>query len=524
MIYLREKLVKYLKEDKESLFFLLWLIWMSIYYGVRMFLLTPWYDELYTYYYFISKGPIYAAIHWPLPNNHVGYSVLSGFLNFLGNSAISLRGISYLCALCNLILLYVISRKHFAKGFSLLAVFLYSCLNLVNQLAVQGRGYTLAVTCHLVAVLMLHYICLSHKQNDKKKIIYYVIFSLSLTLGLYTLPSSVYWVIPICLIGGFFLLMKKEWVTLKKLFISSIVAAVNTTVLYGIIWLAIGSNLLTKDENSIYYGLGHVRIICSSPLQAAKTGIGYMLATPYIQSVERKGFFARLWDWMYTLLEHFYPKIGLLLLSVLLMGIILLVICGYRSYKAKDNNKFFISAYILIMIITLPCFLIVQCVLPYFRVFSYIGIPVILLICIVIQIIFYKFHLAEHIKAVVPAGLTFIIAIVLLLSKDYNREYGTAEYYAGDAYKKVDVTEMENICVTDCYQQYLLKYYFNIECESTVIEGTDCILLHREMADEVFDGFRWEFYHTYDTIPWDYIKNNMILQYKNEEYELYIKK
>ncbi|MDE7133455.1 MAG: hypothetical protein K2O65_16970, partial [Lachnospiraceae bacterium] len=65
------------KLDIEATVFILFILGLAVYYGWRMFALTPWYDELYTYYYFISRGPVYAAIHWPLPNNHIGYSVLS---------------------------------------------------------------------------------------------------------------------------------------------------------------------------------------------------------------------------------------------------------------------------------------------------------------------------------------------------------------------------------------------------------------------------------------------------------------
>ena len=49
---------------KQHWVFLLFLFSISVYYGIRMFSLDPWYDELYTYYSFISKGPIYSAIHW----------------------------------------------------------------------------------------------------------------------------------------------------------------------------------------------------------------------------------------------------------------------------------------------------------------------------------------------------------------------------------------------------------------------------------------------------------------------------
>jgi hypothetical protein len=82
--------------DRRKVNFLLLftVLCFAVLYGVRMFVNHPWYDELYTYYSFISRGPFYAAIHWPLPNNHIGYSVLSGFLNYLGNPTIALRGVS----------------------------------------------------------------------------------------------------------------------------------------------------------------------------------------------------------------------------------------------------------------------------------------------------------------------------------------------------------------------------------------------------------------------------------------------
>ena len=70
---------------KEHIACILLITFMGIIYIYNMFANKPWYDELYTYYYFISRGPIYAAIHWPVPNNHVGYSVLSAFLDFFGN-------------------------------------------------------------------------------------------------------------------------------------------------------------------------------------------------------------------------------------------------------------------------------------------------------------------------------------------------------------------------------------------------------------------------------------------------------
>ena len=142
-----------------DLMFGVFLAGMSVYYGYRLFALTPWYDELYTYYYFISEGPLYAAIHWPLPNNHVGYSVLSAFLDWLGNPYIGLRGVSYLCALANICLLYRLTGKYIGRYYAFITVILYASMNLVNQLAVKGRGYTMGITCLLVAWQCMILIC-----------------------------------------------------------------------------------------------------------------------------------------------------------------------------------------------------------------------------------------------------------------------------------------------------------------------------------------------------------------------------
>lgn len=94
------------------------------------------------------------------------------------------------------------------------------------------------------------------------------------------------------------------------------------------------------------------------------------------------------------------------------------------------------------------------------------------------------------------------------------------EYYAKDALAHADVEEKGVLCVTDCYQQYLLRFGYGIECENMQVEGADLVLVHREMELQEPDAFRWEFYQNYETIPWEYIKG-MNIVYENEEYTVY---
>lgn len=525
--------------SKKYLFWGLFVV-MAIYYGYRMFALTPWYDELYTYYCFISKGPLYAAIHWPLPNNHVGYSVLSGILDYLGNSYIGLRGISYVCALGNMYLLYRIAGKYMKDWIALATVILYISMNLVNQLAVQGRGYTLGITCFLVAWSCMIQIC--EQEREAKK--FYVIYVLALVLGLYAVSSNVYWVVPLCLAGGCYLLIKgtiecrqEKCAILKtesikkliRLVIASLVAALGTLALYATIWVAIGSNLLVKDETSNYFGMSHVQMILKAPFAAIGRGIEYMLATPYIQSEERAGFAGRLWDWIITLSGYYYNSLSIVIMMVWIIGIIFLFYKLSKEIRQEKSINMLLYLILIMGILLIPICLLIQCKRPYYRVFTYGGVLLAMLLGVLIG------NALEYIrekKSGERAGKGIYIAALLLIAvfgvkcigfSGYNNQYGMNEYEIQDAFSHADIEHWENFCVTDCNQEYLLYFLYGIRCENREIEGADVVLLDKRMTDPDFDEMIWEFYHYYDSIPWKYIEQNMTLTYENENYVLYTK-
>ena len=70
-------------------------------------------------------------------------------------------------------------------------------------------------------------------------------------------------------------------------------------------------------------------------------------------------------------------------------------------------------------------------------------------------------------------------------------------------------------------QQYLMKFLYDITCENTQIEGAELVLLDKRMLDPGFEEMVWEFYHYYDTIPWDYMEDSMEPVYENESFVLY---
>ncbi len=530
-----------MKSDKlkEIVWYFLFAL-MAVYYGYRLFAFTPWYDELYTYYYFISKGPIYAAIHWPLPNNHVGYSVLSAFLDFFGNSYIGLRGISYICALANMTLIYRISGRYLKGWMPLNTVILYVSMALVNQMAVQGRGYTLGITCCLLAFYCMADIC--EGERPKKRV--YIVYTLSLVLGLYAVSSNVYWVVPLCLSGGLFLLIKalrqaagekrfllktQSGKRLISLIAASLSAAFGTILLYASIWVSIGSNLLVKDETSSYYGMGHIKMILSAPFAAMARGMEYMLDTPYIQSEERAGFSGRLWEWIKTLADYYYHLLAPLVILILGAGCVFLVFRVIRIMRKGEGNRLLLYLFLTAGILFVPAVLLIQCKRPYYRVFTYGGVYLALLLGVFLSdgVDFLCKKVSDAGKKQIISAAVFAVILMFgvkcLAFSGYNGQYGDREYETAKAFSAVNIKDYENFCVTDCNQEYLLYFLYGIRCENREIEGADMVLLDKRMCQPDFDEMVWEFYHYYDTVPWDYIEKNLTKVYDSENYVLYAK-
>ncbi len=514
--------------NREDVVFCLFFLMMAVYYGRRMFLLTPWYDELYTYYYFISRGPMYAAIHWPLPNNHVGYSTLSACLGIFGCAPVALRGVSYLCSLGSLVLLYRISKKYLTEGIALVPAFLFAGMYMVNQLAVQGRGYALVTFCYLMAVTSL-YAIVAEKKNNKCN---YIVFGTALVIALWAIPSSLYVVMPICLIGGFVLLLDRDYNRLFKLVIVSLISAVCVAGLYAILWLAIGSNLLSKTPDGPFYTAGHIDIILHAPLRALWEGIGYMLDTPYIQSMTREAFWGQAGHWLKTLFGlQLSPGAGLLgngMCALLLAGLLTASVCLLRRPK-----KVFWEWYFVLTAVLLAVSLVIQCKLPYQRVFSFLGVWAALLTGWLAENLFavlgklsdarFKRGVGDGIRkggkilVYAAAGVSWAFALADMTA------YSMRDELIVDAYEQIEIEDTDIIAVTDCDQEYLLLYLYGIRDEQITrnIEEADIVLLDKALLGKPY-GYReapeeWKFYLTKEDVEakCSYIEENMNQVYEN---------
>ena len=508
------KLKKYLQ---DNVVFSVFAVCMTIYYGYLMFAMNPWYDELYTYYSFISRGPIYAAIHWPVPNNHVFYSVLSAFLDFFGNAYVGLRGISFLASVCNLLLLYGLAKKILDKNLAAGCVMLYAAAFQVNNLSVQGRGYTLTIFFYLISLHCLYEICAGgEKKRD------YVIYALALTGGLYAIVSSTFWVLPVCVAGGLYLLYQKKYKTLLRLVTASLIAACMTFFLYTIIWLAIGSNLLCKNPDSIYYGIYQVNIILKAPLTAMKTGMEYMLATPYIQGDSRSYIIKELYSYLSGVFSLHYLSMGEALTLFLFSGTVLAMIYFAVSGRKNKGSAFF-SIYLIVSGIMLPLMLIIQSVQPYYRVFAFFSVPLSLLMVCILQVLIHH-NQDQELKKYFYRGcmvLMLIFCIFTLKKEDYQAQYAGRESEIAKLFQGEEVT---SICYMDDFQKYVLKFYYDAEPAEAYVGEAQYVLMPKAVMQKDYEIPAWPDLYGYDNVEWEKLRENYTEIKESDNYFLYLKK
>jgi len=511
------------------------LIGLSVIYIYSMYNNKPWYDELYTYYYFISRGPIYAAIHWPVPNNHMGYSVIAAFIDYIGDGYWGLRGLSVICSVWNAYLLYRFCKKISTKHY-LIVIGCFLGSYLTYSLSFQGRGYALTTTCLLLAMNAMADIAMG-----EDKVRFYFIWIGALAWGLYTIASSTYWVIPVCITGGLYLLLTKQYKKLAKLIIASVIAAIITFGMYSMVWLAIGSNLLSKDELSSFYGIYQLDIIKQAPFAALNRGMQYMLDTPYIQSIDRKEVIGGLWGYFCSLFDQYYSYInsgfGILINMVYILAVLkaLVSLISYiRSKKRKEADanedatgtagKLMRSIIIAVFGIVIPLMLIIQSVNPYLRVFSFFAVITGIMLHYMLE------GILEFIGHFLKAGekklniigriseiVVFVIALVAIMVFTFSI-LDEGEYpisladRENDIYNALEVAEpvtdsMDKVYYTDDFQKYILKFYYDLEPEEVSLEEADYIMFSNAFAQGE-EQSEWPMLITTDSFDMSYFEDN----------------
>lgn len=570
---------------RENALFCLLFCGMGIYYLWRMFSIPPWYDELYTYENFIDRGMIYSMIHWPLPNNHVFFSALSAVLNKLGSPYLGLRGISFLASMGSLLLLFRILRKAVPANMAAAGAALFAAMYNVVQQAAQGRGYALSGFFLLAAVNCLYEICVpetggvyaasagngrehgkgGQKDEDgikgdmtkraweingrklkQQKLVqrkmnrrfwYYAGFAACLTGGLYTIASNLYWVVPVCMAGGLYLLFSGKYKTLFRLIGASLAAALTTFGLYTIIWLAIGSNFLVKEEAGPFFGKGHFYVLLHDPFAAFSRGMQAMLSDPNIQSIDRSRFNSEFILYLERVANQVYPNGGRILLVLTAVGLVLALLLCIRAFRRKDMPVFFLALYTVVLTVMVPAFLTVQCVFPYLRVFTYMGSVLAMLFVLMV------YAGAEAVRSLIvkrkgtevlarmgkaaafvfaAAGILFAVYSCRLPA--YNAGYDSRDNHIYAALKQLDEQEVDTVLVGDVYAR--LNLYFHIyRCRGKELvmdyEQPDYVLMDKVQTGPEGESLVWPYEMNTQDFPWEWIEEHMEVVFEDDSYIAY---
>lgn len=570
---------------RENALFCLLFCGMGIYYLWRMFSIPPWYDELYTYENFIDRGMIYSMIHWPLPNNHVFFSALSAVLNKLGSPYLGLRGISFLASMGSLLLLFRILRKAVSANMAAAGAALFAAMYNVVQQAAQGRGYALSGFFLLAAVNCLYEICVpeaggvyealagngrehgkggqkdedgikggmikrARNKNGRKikqqkfkqrkinrRFWCYAGFAACLTGGLYTIASNLYWVVPVCMAGGLYLLFSGKYKTLFRLIGASLAAALTTFGLYTIIWLAIGSNFLVKEEAGPFFGKGHFYVLLHDPFAAFSRGMQAMLSDPNIQSIDRSRFNSEFILYLERVANQVYPNGGRILLVLTAVGLVLALLLCIRAFRRKDMPVFFLALYTVVLTVMVPAFLTVQCVFPYLRVFTYMGSVLAMLFVLMVyagaeavRSLIVKRKGTEVLArmgkaaAFVFAAASILFAVYSCRLPEYNAGYDSRDNHIYAALKQLDEQEVDTVLVGDVYAR--LNLYFHIRrCRGKELvmdyEQPDYVLMDKVQTGPEGESLVWPYEMNTQDFPWEWIEEHMEVVFEDDSYIAY---
>lgn len=204
------------------------------------------YDEWYSYRHF-SSAPLATTISfYPGTNNHVFYNLIAHFFVW-PHSLVSffMRLPSVIAAILTIWYLYKLCKNYTSNFSAWLVVLAYSTSYNVILYAVEARGYAFVNLFTVLAIEQAVQFCA--KAPGIKN---YLKFAVVQALGLFTVPTFIYALVPIYLFLSFYFLISAQY---NRLFSVALLAGLSilvSTILYGPIILSGGLETLLHTTST----------------------------------------------------------------------------------------------------------------------------------------------------------------------------------------------------------------------------------------------------------------------------------
>jgi len=260
---------------------------LVVFYFVRSIVSVIYYpidfDEADTYMLFSSQGPLVSATFYPLPNNHILFSIITSVTTLLPGDPVYLLRLPLIPigVLC-MFLLYAFLKKHFTEEAALIGLSFFIASYPVVLYSFLARGYLLLLFCYIGALYAIFQITISY---DNRKRFYYLL-TVSSVAGFYTIPSFLYAFAGLLLFALFYLLFQKRIRDLFRLLQATFITALVTMLLYIPVLISVKWELLKPYLNPVYE-----RSTMAQSFQATYSVLGQTFLTASVPLALLTGFF-----------------------------------------------------------------------------------------------------------------------------------------------------------------------------------------------------------------------------------------
>lgn len=223
------------------------------------------FDEADTYMLFSSQGPLVAATFYPLPNNHILFSIITSVTSLLPIDPVYALRLPLLpIGLLAIISMYGLLKKYFSESAALIGASFFIAAYPVFIYSFLARGYLLLLLFFIITLYAIFEFCFTHELKKRHD----YLFMVASIGGLYTIPSFLY-----ALAGLYFfvilaMLFQKKSAPIIRVVKNGFVIVIVSAILYLPVLISVKWSLL-KPYMTPVYERGNMFI-------AFKTTFGYL--------------------------------------------------------------------------------------------------------------------------------------------------------------------------------------------------------------------------------------------------------
>lgn len=202
-------------------------------------------DEVVTYLSFVREGPLSAVSFYPIPNNHIGYSVLCWLASLISpNIYWTMRLPTLLVSAAGTALVGLLLLRRVGFRVAALAVFLFGFFPYALFQAAVGRGYFLMAVCAQLAFLAAWELL----RGTRRPRLAWALLMGSSAAGLYAMPTFLLVFGSLLAVLGGHYALRGHGGTLRALALAAAVTGLGTALLYAPVLVVSGPRALFANS------------------------------------------------------------------------------------------------------------------------------------------------------------------------------------------------------------------------------------------------------------------------------------